>query len=129
MAAEERCPACRARMVDSAICGRCGCDLTLMRRARSQASAAIDAALRAWAEGATPSALAHARDALALENTQFGRALRHALELACRSAMRDADPLFDSFLAVRQAAAEGGATARHLTPADPRHASFARAPD
>lgn len=118
MAAEERCPACRARMVDSTICGRCGCDLTLMQRARSQASAAIDAALRAWAEGATPSALAHARDALALENTQFGRALRHALELACRSAKRDADPLYDAFLDVRGAAAEEGATARHLTPAN-----------
>jgi hypothetical protein len=92
MTEDERCPACRARMADSAICGRCGCDLTLVRRAQSQASAGIDAALRAWAEGATPSALAHACDALALENTQFGRALRHALDLACSAAKREPDP-------------------------------------
>jgi hypothetical protein len=78
-------------MVDSAICSRCGCDLTLVYRARSQAGAAIDAALRAWAEGAPSSALAHAHDALALENTPFGRALRHALELACRSAKGGVD--------------------------------------
>lgn len=116
-------------MADSAICGRCGCDLTLTQRARSQASAAIDAALRAWAEGATPSALAHARDALALENTPFGRALRHALELACRSAKSDADPPFDAVLADRAAAAEGGGTVRHLTLADPRPAASCPAPD
>lgn len=118
MTAEERCPACRARMADSAICSRCGCDLTLMHRARSQAGAAIDAALRAWAAGTPSSALAHARDALALENTPFGRALRHALEQACRSAKGDDDPLYDAFLNDRGAAAEGG-TARHITPANP----------
>jgi hypothetical protein len=105
-------------MVDSAICSRCGCDLTLMHRARSQAGAAIDAALRAWAEGAPSSALAHARDALALENTPFSRALRHALEQACRSAKGDADARYDAFRSDRGAAVEGG-TARQLTPTDP----------
>jgi hypothetical protein len=114
-------------MADSAICSRCGCDLTLMHRARSQAGAAIDAALRAWAEGAPSSALAHARDALALDNTQFGRALRRALEQACRSAKGGADPLCDAFLDDRGAAVEGG-TARQLTPVNPCDAASPPAP-
>jgi hypothetical protein len=102
-----------------------------MYRARSQAGAAIDAALRAWAEGAPSSALAHARDALALENTPFGRALRHALEQACSPAKGDADPLYDAFLANRGAAAEDaeeGATARHITPVNPCEAASPPAP-
>lgn len=70
-------------MAESPICGRCGCDLTLARRAQTQARAAIAAALRAWVDDAPERAHTHAGTALALENTLLGRALLHALDSAC----------------------------------------------
>lgn len=75
MDADQRCPACRARMAESAVCGRCGCDLTLAWYARSQARTAIALALRAWADDAPAQARKHVHAALALEDTALGRAL------------------------------------------------------
>lgn len=82
MDAEARCPACRARMAEHAVCGRCGCDLTLARRAQSQARAAIAQALRAWADDAPARAHHHVRSALALDDTALGRALLRVLDHA-----------------------------------------------
>lgn len=81
----QRCPACRARLADGPVCGRCGCDLTLALRAESAAGAATTRALRAWADGSPADARLHVGVALALDDTAFGRALRHALETACAS--------------------------------------------
>lgn len=82
MDAEARCPACRARMAESAVCSRCGCDLTLAWRAQAQASAAIALALCAWADGAQAQARDHVRAALALDHSALGRALLRALDSA-----------------------------------------------
>lgn len=79
MDAEERCPACRARLGENAVCGRCGCDFTLARLAQSQARAAVALALRAWADDAPALARRHVCAALALDDTALGRALLRLL--------------------------------------------------
>ncbi|KXJ41283.1 MAG: hypothetical protein AXA67_00300 [Methylothermaceae bacteria B42] len=42
-----RCPACNARLGEAALCRRCGCDLSLSRKARLQARLALSHALKA----------------------------------------------------------------------------------
>lgn len=74
-----RCPACRGRLSEEPTCPRCGCDLTLVRRAEAQARRLLSQALRAWARGDRPAALGLARTALALEYSRFGAALLRAL--------------------------------------------------
>ena len=66
----ERCPGCRARLADGPACPRCGCDLTLVRRAEAQARQLIRRALRAWAQGNHPEARACAAASLALEQAR-----------------------------------------------------------
>jgi hypothetical protein len=69
----ERCPGCRARLAEGPACQRCGCDLTLVRRAETQACRLVRRALRAWLEGNRQQAKALATASLALENSRLGR--------------------------------------------------------
>ena len=69
----ERCPGCRARLAEGPECPRCGCDLTLVRRAETQACRLIRRALRAWVEGDREQARAWAAASLALDNSRLGR--------------------------------------------------------
>ena len=60
----ERCPACRARLKGAAVCGRCGCDLTIPLLIERQAKLLEQSAVAALSrdELATArSALDHAR--------------------------------------------------------------------
>ncbi len=75
----ERCPGCRARLTEDPVCTRCGCDLTLVRRAEAQARQLVCRTLTAWAEGNPSEAAAFAAAALALEHGALGRAVRYFL--------------------------------------------------
>jgi len=76
----DRCPGCRARLVDdAAACPRCGCDLALVREVERQAQAALGRALRAWAGDDVPAALAQARRALNLKDGPLARAVARCL--------------------------------------------------
>ena len=69
----ERCPGCRTRLGEAAVCPRCGCDLTLVRRAETQAQRLILRAVRASLEGNRKEARACAAASLALENSHLGQ--------------------------------------------------------
>jgi hypothetical protein len=75
----ERCPACRGRLAQEPTCPRCGCDLTLVRRAEAQARQLLLRALRAWAHGDQREAGALARAALMLEHSRLAAGVLHAL--------------------------------------------------
>jgi hypothetical protein len=60
-------------MAESAACPRCGCDLTLVRRAETQAQRLILRAVRASLEGNRQEARACAAASLALENSRLGQ--------------------------------------------------------
>lgn len=78
----ERCPACRSRLSAEPTCPRCGCDLSLVRRAEAQARQWLARSVQAWARGDRTEAAAHARAALALENSRLATALLRALREA-----------------------------------------------
>ena len=75
-----RCPACRARLLDEAICPRCSCDLSLVRRAEAQAQQWVARALQAWARGDLAQARACACTALLLEQQPLAKAVLQCLE-------------------------------------------------
>ena len=85
----ERCPGCRARLADGPACPRCGCDLTLVRRAEAQARQLIRRALRAWAAGNHPEARACAAASLALEQGQLGQAVLHSVSSKAAAVLAD----------------------------------------
>ena len=71
----ERCPGCRARLQTEPACPRCGCDLTLVRRAEAQSQRWLALAVQAWARGNHVAARQCASAALALEPLPLARAL------------------------------------------------------
>lgn len=71
----ERCPGCRARLGDASTCPRCGCDLSLVRRAETQALALARQALRAWAADDPRTALAAAARSLSLQHNPLASAV------------------------------------------------------
>ena len=75
-----RCPACRARLLDEAICPRCSCDLSLVRRAEAQAQRWIACALQAWARGDPAQARACASAALLLQQDPLAKAVLQSLQ-------------------------------------------------
>ena len=77
--AAERCPACRSRLSDEPTCPRCGCDLSLVRRAEAQAQRLLARSVLAWARGDRAAATARARAAQALQNSRFAAALLRGL--------------------------------------------------
>jgi predicted amidophosphoribosyltransferase len=78
----ERCPGCRLRLAEQPVCPRCGCDLTLVRRAEAQARRFVLRAVQAYALGEVRQARGFAREALKLEHSPLARALLRGLEPA-----------------------------------------------
>jgi len=74
-----RCPACRGRLTSEPACPRCGCDLTLVRRAEAQARRLLERAVRAWADGDLREADTLARAALALEHSRLAEGVLNAV--------------------------------------------------
>lgn len=77
--ATERCPACRSRLSAEPGCPRCGCDLSLVRRAETQAQQLLARSVRAWARGDQVEAAALARAARALDDTRLAAAVLRGL--------------------------------------------------
>ena len=75
----ERCPGCRVRLPQGPTCLRCGCDLTLVRRAEVQARQLTVRAVHAWARGDHPQAVACARAALKLEHSRLVQGVLQSL--------------------------------------------------
>ncbi len=81
----DRCQACRARLTESAVCPRCGCDFSLARRALEQGRHRLDDALRALAVGDRAAARRQVDAALALSGPRLGVALKTLLASQPRS--------------------------------------------
>lgn len=71
----ERCPACRGRLGEDPVCGRCGCDFSLARRAEEQARRIAGLAVRAWARGERTQARAWAEQSISLHRGRLARAV------------------------------------------------------
>jgi hypothetical protein len=69
----ERCPGCRARLGEEALCPRCGCDLSLPLRAERQVRRHLEAAIAALAAGDAGSAACYARAAQTLRDDELNR--------------------------------------------------------
>ncbi len=78
----ERCPACRSRLAQEPACPRCGCDLSLVRRAELQSRQLFDRALHAWAAGDALSARALVQTSLLLKHEPLAAAVLRALRPA-----------------------------------------------
>lgn len=78
----ERCPACRSRLADEPLCPRCGCDLTLVRRADSQSRRLFGQALQAWADGDKQQAQDLVQAGLQLKHEPLAAAVLQALKAA-----------------------------------------------
>lgn len=75
----ERCPACRSRLAQEPACLRCGCDLSLVRRAELQSRQLFSRALKAWAAGDEPLAQALVHSSLMLQHDPLAAAVLRAL--------------------------------------------------
>ena len=71
----DRCPGCRARLAQASVCPRCGCDLSLVRRAEAEARRLICSALDACAAGDRGAAAKHAAASCALVRSAVARAI------------------------------------------------------
>ncbi len=71
----ERCPSCRARLNESALCPRCGCDLGLASRAESQAQNLVRRAIRSLAAGNPILAASYLETSLTLQRGPLAVAL------------------------------------------------------
>lgn len=76
----ERCPACRGRLGAESVCPRCGCDLSLVLRAREEARRLIVSALRCLAAGRRVLARVQVKEAVLLRNDPLTRAIRRLTE-------------------------------------------------
>jgi hypothetical protein len=75
----ERCPACRARLAQSALCPRCGCDFALVRQAEEQARSLLEQAIRTLAGGDPAGARVQIRRSLASRRLHLAQALESFL--------------------------------------------------
>lgn len=75
----ERCPACRARLAHDPVCGRCGCDFSLVRQAKAQAKQLGCGAIQAWLAGDREGARALAARSVALQENRLGRGVLRLL--------------------------------------------------
>ncbi|MBP6709179.1 MAG: hypothetical protein KA223_08465 [Candidatus Accumulibacter sp.] len=75
----ERCPACRARLAESALCPRCGCDFALVRQAEEQARSLLEQAIRTLAGGDPAGARVQIRRSLASRRLHLAQALESFL--------------------------------------------------
>ncbi|MES9901652.1 MAG: hypothetical protein ABW168_03090 [Sedimenticola sp.] len=90
----ERCPICRGRIGENAVCGRCGADLTLPLQAVAQAEMRAHKALCCMAEGDF---------SMAKQQLQSARLLRN-------------DPLLQVMMEFVSAQRKGGKKDRNFNP-------------
>jgi hypothetical protein len=81
----ERCPSCRARLNEAALCPRCGCDLGLVLRVESRARRLVRLAIEAWAGGDPALAVARLDESLVLQRGTLAEALAAMLRARARS--------------------------------------------
>lgn len=81
----ERCPSCRCRLNASALCPRCGCDLSLIFAVETRAESLLRQTIRAWADGNPASAAARLEESLALKRVPLAEALMSLLRKSVRS--------------------------------------------
>ncbi len=84
----ERCPSCRGRLNESALCPRCGCDLGLVLSVESRAENLVRLAIRAWADGNPKLAQAHVDKSLALKRGTLAETLAPMLRKIARGECR-----------------------------------------
>ena len=84
----ERCPSCRGRLNESALCPRCGCDLGLVFCVESRAENLVRLAIRAWANGNPKLAVAHVDKSLALKSGTLAETLAPLLRKIARTECR-----------------------------------------
>lgn len=76
----ERCPTCRGRVGDSALCGRCQTDLTLVRAAEASAAARLRDSITLHLRGHGVAARQAVRESLRCKETPLARAWLAFLE-------------------------------------------------
>ena len=92
----DRCQACRARLNESAVCPRCGCDFSLARRALEQGRHWLDDALRSLAVGDRVAARRQVDAALALSGPRLALAMKTFLAGGPRSRRTRSDTNADA---------------------------------
>ena len=75
-----RCPACRARLAETAVCPRCGCDFSLVRQAMTQAARLLERALCSLAVGDRAAARRQVEASLSLHRQRLAQAIRNFLD-------------------------------------------------
>ena len=75
----ERCPACRARLGEAAVCVRCGSDFSLTRRAERQAQDWVRVAILELSAGNTQQAAQAADTASALTSSLLARVVARTI--------------------------------------------------
>ena len=75
----ERCPACRARLGEAEICGRCGTDFSISRRAERQAHLLARLAVHQLGQGQNRQAAATANAASGLADSPLARGVTQML--------------------------------------------------
>ena len=78
----DRCPACRARLAEAAVCPRCGCDFSLVRQAMAQAARLLEQALCSLVIGDRAAARRQVENSLALHRQRLAQAIRNFLDAA-----------------------------------------------
>ncbi|SBT06166.1 hypothetical protein ACCAA_300027 [Candidatus Accumulibacter aalborgensis] len=76
----DRCPACRARLPENAVCPRCGCDFSLAQQAIEQARRLLEQALRSLALGDRAAARSQVDASLAMHRRRLGQAIKGFLD-------------------------------------------------
>ncbi len=71
----DRCPACRARMLDQPVCPRCACDFSLALDAETRARQHLAAAVRSIAVGDRDAARQSLMQSLALKRSEISQVL------------------------------------------------------
>lgn len=71
----DRCPACRARMLNQPVCPRCACDFSLALDAHALARQHLAAAVRAIAAGDRDAARQSLAQSLALKRSEISQVL------------------------------------------------------
>ncbi|MEF8760250.1 MAG: hypothetical protein V5B36_11090 [Candidatus Accumulibacter sp. UW25] len=71
-----RCPACRARLGEDAVCPRCGCDFALVRQAIAQADRLLEQSLRSLLQGDRAAARRQVEASLANRRQRLAEAIQ-----------------------------------------------------
>ncbi len=92
----ERCPACRARLNNSAVCKRCDCDLTLVFAAQGQSEKALQQAMQALSRNESEQACKQVTQALQLDATPLAILVNKYLQLYPPTAQQAGSAIVDA---------------------------------